>query len=125
MAALDDATLSTDERVVLDLFVSTLAERMGDELHATWLFGSRARGETVGELSDIDVLAIVDRAGWDDSARVYRALHDAAREVSLPDVAWSFSVHVHEPAWLDRRRAVASFFVSEVDRDRIDLTAAA
>jgi predicted nucleotidyltransferase len=125
MASLDHATLSAEERLVLERFVDVLRLRLGDALVAVWLFGSRARGDAVDELSDVDVLVIVDRAGWDESGRVYEVLHDAARRVSLPNVAWSFSLHVHEPGWLQRRRAVESFFVAEVDRDHIDLTAAA
>lgn len=107
---------------MLDRFVSRLRRLLRDDLHAVWLFGSRARGEAIDELSDIDILLIVGHASWDDAASIYDTLHDAAREVGLPDVAWSFSLHVHEPAWLRQRRAVESFFISEIDRDRIDLT---
>jgi predicted nucleotidyltransferase len=125
MGSLDQASLSAAERLVLDRFVSSLRERLDDELHAAWLFGSRARGEPVDGLSDIDVLVIADRAGWAGSALVLETLHDAARAASLPDVAWRFSVHVHEPGWVAKRRAIESFFIAEVDRDHIDLTPAA
>jgi predicted nucleotidyltransferase len=125
MGSLDQASLSRSERLVLDRFISTLRERLGDELHAAWLFGSRARGEPADELSDIDILVIADRAGWSGASLVLEALHDAARKASLPDVAWRFSVHVHEPAWVGKRRAINSFFMAEVDRDHIDLTPAA
>jgi predicted nucleotidyltransferase len=125
MDSLDHATLSAEERLVLERFVDVLRVRLGDALVAVWLFGSRARGGAVAELSDVDVLAIVDRAGFGESGRVYEALHDAARGVSMPNVAWSFSVHVHELGWLQQRRAVGSFFVAEVDRDHIDLMPAA
>jgi predicted nucleotidyltransferase len=125
ICSLDQASLSHEERRVLDRFVSMLRERLGDELHAAWLFGSRARGEQVDELSDIDVLVIADRTEWAAASLVLEAVHDAAREVSLPEVAWSFSVHVHEPAWVDQRRSIESFFMAEVDRDHIDLAPAA
>jgi hypothetical protein len=59
-------------------------------------------------------VVIAEDASWDGSARVSQALHDAARAVSLPSVAWVFSVH-----------AVESFFVAEIDPDHIDLTPAA
>lgn len=121
MQSLDHATLSADERAVLERFVEVLRSRLGDAVSAVWLFGSRARGETVSELSDIDVLVISDRAGWAESSRAYEALHDAAREVSLPEVAWSFSLQVRDPRWLQDRRAVGSFFASELDRDHIDV----
>ena len=125
MESLDHATLSADERLVLKRFVDVLRDRLGDALVAVWLFGSRARGAAVVELSDIDVLVIADRAGWGESGRVYEALHDAARGVSRPNIAWSFSVHVRDPEWMQRRRAVGSFFAAEVDRDHIDLMTAA
>jgi predicted nucleotidyltransferase len=122
---LDHATLGDEERQVLERFVEVLRRRLGDEVRAVWLFGSRARGERVADLSDIDVLVIIDQAGWSAAGRVYDALHAAAGQVSLPDVAWSFSLHVRDPGWLDQRRAIGSFFAAEVDRDHIDLTAAA
>lgn len=125
MRSLDQATLGSDERAVLERFAATLRERLDGELHATWLFGSRARGESVDALSDIDVLVITDRAGWHDTAPIYQALHDAARDVSSPDLAWTFSLHVHDRVWLADRRAVHSFFVADVDRDRIDVTPSA
>ena len=122
---LDHATLTAEERLVLEQFVDLLRRRLGAGLRAVWLFGSRARGDAVAELSDVDVLVITDQAGWSESGRVYEALHEAARAVSLPNVAWSFSVHVHEPGWLQQRRAVGSFFAAEVDRDHIDLMSTA
>jgi predicted nucleotidyltransferase len=125
MGSLDHATLTVAERAVLERFVETLRARLGDDLSAVWLFGSRARGERIGDLSDIDVLVIAEDASWDGSARVYQALHDAARAVSLPNVACVFSVHVPAPHWISERRAVESFFVAEIDRDHIDLTPAA
>lgn len=123
MRALHDATLSTGERAVLDRFVAMLRERLGDELHAVWLFGSRARGERVDELSDIDLLVVTDRAGWVESTPIFEVLHAAAKAESLPEVAWSFSIHVHDPAWLAGRRAIRSFFIQEVERDHVDLLA--
>lgn len=125
MESLDHATLSSQERAVLERFSTTLRERLRDELHAIWLFGSRARGERIGALSDIDLLVIADDATWDGTGRVYEALHDAAREIGEPNAAWNFSIHVHDPTWIDRRRAVESFFITEVERDHIDLTPAA
>jgi predicted nucleotidyltransferase len=43
VATLADRSLSADERTLLDRFVSELRARLGDELRAIWLFGSRAR----------------------------------------------------------------------------------
>lgn len=121
MGGLTQATLTPAERAVLARFIVVVRERLGDDLYAMWLFGSRARGEPVDDLSDIDLLIITEHAGWDGSGLVYEALDDAARAVALPEVAWTFSIHVQTPAWLRGRRAVASFFIAEVDRDRIEV----
>lgn len=65
----------------------------------------------------MDVIVLVD----DDSAagqrRVHDAFRDAARQLGLERL-W-FSVHIHTPAWLEGRRAINSFFIQEVDRDKV------
>lgn len=85
-----------------------------------WLFGSSARGEPRQPIeSDVDVLVILDDASWERKGDVHRLLHDAGREVGRADDAWSFSVHVDTPAWLAQRRSIRSFFIGEVDRDKV------
>jgi predicted nucleotidyltransferase len=121
MAALAETSLRADERTLLDRFVEELHLRLGDELHGVWLFGSRARGEEPSEYSDVDVLAFVDDASWDGRMGVRGVLDDAARELGLDALTWSFSVHVHTPDWLAQRREIRSFFVAELDRDKIVL----
>jgi len=124
MRSLSEATLSDDERAVLSRFVSQIQADLGDRVRAVWLFGSRARGERVEPLSDIDVLVIADRGGFVHSAPFYDALHTAAGQLGLDEVAWSFSVHVHDESWLRRRRAAGAPFVDEVERDHIELVPA-
>jgi hypothetical protein len=52
-----------------------------------------------------------------------RELLDAqARELGLEALAWSFSIHVNTPAWLAQRREIESFFIAEVDRDKVVLS---
>lgn len=63
-------------------------------VHAVWLFGSRARGESRSQESDVDVLVLVDDAAWDGRMRVRRMLDDAARELGLEALTWSFSIRV-------------------------------
>ena len=122
MGSLAGASLSAEERVLLGRFVQQLHLRLGDDLHAVWLFGSRARGERTGGESDVDVLVLVEDASW--SARMgLRELLDAqARELGLEALAWSFSIHVNTPAWLAQRREIESFFIAEVDRDKVVLS---
>jgi hypothetical protein len=34
---------------------------------------------------------------------------------------WAFSIHVNTLAWLEQRRSIESFFIAEVDRNKIAL----
>ncbi len=124
MRSLDHATLSGAEREVLDAFLGKLADELDNPVHEVWLFGSRARGEQPGALSDIDLLVIADRGGLAHSESVYDVLHAAARDSGHPEIAWTFSLHVHDPTWLPRRRSLASPFIDELERDRITVLAA-
>lgn len=45
MSKLAEASLSNGERALLERFADELQARLGSDLHAVWLFGSRARGE--------------------------------------------------------------------------------
>lgn len=121
MAELGDTSLTAEERWLLEGFVALLEARLRDDLHGVWLFGSRARGDQPAESSDVDLLVLAADDSWDGKLRVHAALDDAARQTGLEDAAWSFSVHVNSPAWLEQRRAVRSFFIREVDRDKVVL----
>jgi predicted nucleotidyltransferase len=113
-------SLTADERALLERFSVLLRERLGPMLHAVWLFGSRARGESPSHGdSDVDLLVLVDDDSWDASTRVYRVLHEAAGELDLEGITPWFVVHVHTQEWLEGRRAIKSFFIAEVDRDKV------
>lgn len=121
MTALAETSLSLDERAVIERFAQELHLRLNGQVHAVWLFGSRARGEQPTAESDVDVLVLVDDASWDGRMLVRSILDDAARDLGLDALTWSFSVHVHTPAWLAQRRQIRSFFIAEVDRDKVVL----
>jgi predicted nucleotidyltransferase len=121
MTTLAETSLAADERALIERFVEQLRERLKDELHAVWLFGSRARGERPSRESDVDLLVLVDDASWDGRMLVRRMLDDAASELGLDALTWSFSVHVHTLAWLAERREIRSFFIAELDRDKVVL----
>jgi predicted nucleotidyltransferase len=82
-----------------------------------WLYGSRARGEPPHPDSDVDVLVIAPGSSWDNLGRAYRLLHRLAVEEDVDPML--FSVQVFDAEWLARRRAVDSFFIQEVDRDKV------
>jgi predicted nucleotidyltransferase len=119
MTALANTSLRLDERALIDRFVQELRGRLNENLHGVWLFGSRARGEPPSEESDVDVLVLVDDASWDGRMGVRGILDDAARQIDMQALPWSFSVHVHTPSWLAERRQIKSFFVAELDRDKV------
>lgn len=119
MSSLAEASLSAQERELLEHFARELRAQLGDGLHAVWLFGSRARGEAPGAESDVDLLVLVQDASWDARMWVRELLEMGARELGMEAVGWRFSIHVHTPAWLAQRRAIEAFFIAEVDRDRI------
>jgi predicted nucleotidyltransferase len=121
MTSLADASLIPDEQALLERFVVELQLRLQDEVHAVWLFGSRARGEEPTPESDVDVLVLVKDASWDGRMGVRKVLDTAARELGVEALTWSFSVHVHTPEWLMQRREIESFFIAEVDHDKIAL----
>jgi len=121
MTTLAQTSLAADEQALIERFVQELRLRLNGELHAVWLFGSRARGELRSQESDVDVLVLVDDASWDGRMRVRRMLDDAARELDVEALTWSFSVHVHTPDWLAQRREIRSFFIAELDRDKVVL----
>ncbi len=122
MITLDQASLSTDERALLTRFAAELSRAEDVRPHAVWLFGSRARGEQPAEYSDVDVLVLVDDASWASKMRVHAAFQAAARALGLQALALSFSIHINTSAWLRQRREIHSFFIAEVDRDKIVLS---
>ena len=113
-------SLSPDERALLERFAALLAQRLGASLRAVWLFGSRARGEQPAhEDSDVDLLVLVDDDSWEGSRRVYAVLDEAAAELRPQAITPWFAIHVHTPHWLAERREIKSFFIDEVDRDKV------
>ncbi len=93
---------------MLDRFVAAAETRLGEDLLSVWLFGSRARGERTGPLSDVDVL-VVTRAGREDERWLWdlvaRLAEDEGLSPFLPQLV------VWDPDWLAYRREIRSFFV--------------
>jgi predicted nucleotidyltransferase len=118
MAVVAEAALSEPERDALDAIVDGLRERLRDDLVSIWLYGSRARGERHEE-SDVDVLVVVREADWRREHEVMDVAWDAAEQVGVNSAY--FSVMVGTPEWIKGRRDIRSFFLQEVDRDKIVL----
>ena len=118
MPTLEAVNLTAAERLGLDRFIELLRAELGSELIAVWLYGSRARGERRREDSDVDLLVITAR-GRDDRLRVMDVLEEACGE----DVRTWFTLSplVQSPEWVEGRRAIDSFYIQDVDRDKIVL----
>jgi predicted nucleotidyltransferase len=124
---LRDLLLTDRERRVVEGLLVLLRAEIGDELRAVWLFGSRARGEAdlaetdPDRRSDIDLMVVVDpgvdslRLRWDLAPRL-EAIADAEGDSPV----W-YSLHVYDADRIRQRRGVESFFLREVDRDKVVL----
>lgn len=119
MPAPTEPTLRESERCLLDRWIGLLDERLGDDLRAVWLYGSRARGEPPREGSDVDVIALTRYGSPDDERAADDLLEEAAGQVGGDP--WSISVRVYDEGWPRRRRAIDAFFMREVDRDKVVL----
>lgn len=113
------ATLSDPERRTVRRLLAALEETLGDDLRAVWLYGSRARGEQPHGESDVDLLVIADGGDPRYGARV----NELRFEVAFAEGTEPFhlSVKVKDLEWLRGRREIESFFIQEVDRDKIVL----
>ena len=118
MASLAQANLTEVERRTLEGFIERVCRELGEDLHAVWLYGSRARGEgEIGE-SDVDLL-VITRRGRADYDRLSQLLWKAGEAAG--DMPILITVHVQSPEWLAGRREIKSFFIQEVDRDKVVL----
>jgi predicted nucleotidyltransferase len=114
-----DASLTDAERQVVERLLQLMHDQFGGRLRSVWLYGSRARGERPGLESDIDLLAIAEPGEGDDVLTAILLVDQAARELALPRPL--VSIKVHDPDWLEGRREIDSFFIRDVDRDKIVL----
>jgi predicted nucleotidyltransferase len=119
---LNAAQLTESERRTVEHFASRLSNELDKDLRALWLYGSRARGSAHPE-SDVDLLVIAD-GGRDRHGRIVGDLSEEAA-IAEGESPFNYSVHVHDPEWLQGRRAIDSFFIQEVDRDKIVLLGSA
>jgi predicted nucleotidyltransferase len=119
MRSLAETSLTPAERRVLERAVTLLEDELGTDLQAVWLYGSRARGEPPEPDSDVGLLVVAARDTRDERLRIGQIV-DRAAEAEAAD-PFGFSVHVYEPERLAQRREIRSFFIQEVDRDKVVL----
>jgi predicted nucleotidyltransferase len=119
MSTLAATSVGEVERRALERFVRLAVEELGPELRSIWLYGSRARGETPGAESDVDVLVIARGDRFAMLTRLGRLMDRAAAAEGADP--FGFSVQVYSPELLAQRREIRSFFIQEVDRDKVVL----
>ncbi|MGH2988061.1 MAG: nucleotidyltransferase domain-containing protein [Solirubrobacterales bacterium] len=117
--SLESASLAPAERRALDRLLPVLEERLGERLVSVWLYGSRARGDDPHPESDVDVMVISTRAER-DRRLVDELSWDAAEAAGMSP--FLLSVQVVAPEWVRGRREIESFFIQEVDRDKLVLS---
>ena len=122
-----DVFLTRQERRVVEGMLDLLRSELEEELRGVWLFGSRARGEANLEetdpdrRSDVDLMVIVGpavdtlRLRWDLAPRL-----EAIAEVEGDSPVW-YSLHLYGADRIKERRRIESFFIQEVDRDKVVL----
>lgn len=117
------ASLSEAERNTVRRFVALMDDAIGDDLRGLWLYGSRARREGPRRDSDVDLLVIAEG----DRERQRRLAMDLSEAAALAEdeSPFTYSVHVFDPEWLQSRREIESFFIQEVDRDKVVLAGSA
>jgi predicted nucleotidyltransferase len=125
--SLAEAALSEVEKRVLTRLVARLRDRLGDQLLAVWLYGSRARGEAdpnethYDRRSDIDLMLIVDPgSGWGPFDGEVIPLLEEVADIEGDSPVY-YSVLAYELDRLRDRRQIRSFFIQEVDRDKLIL----
>lgn len=126
--ALSAAALNETERRVVERIVGRLREEIGSDLLAIWLYGSRARGEadpnqTDPDLrSDVDLLAIVDDSRDAGELKWWAQPMVEAEGDAEGDSPVYYSLRIFDTDWLRGRRRIESFFIQEVDRDKLVLS---
>jgi predicted nucleotidyltransferase len=131
VAELDDilatAALNDTERRVLKRILARLQSKIGSDLLAVWLYGSRARGEADPTETDPDLRSDVDLLAIVDSSRDVKDLTRWAQPMveeegdAEGDSPVYYSLRVFDTDWLRGRRQIRSFFTQEVDRDKLVL----
>lgn len=113
--------MSDCARGAVERLLSLVASELGEDLIGVWLYAPRARGEQAGPRSDIDLLIITSRGCERDFWPVTELAMDAAEAEGVDP--FRVSTRVADPGWIEGRREIESFFMREVDRDKIALAA--
>lgn len=124
---LSDLSLTDRERRVVEHLLAWLQAGIADDLMAVWLFGSRARGDAdPGEAdpdrrSDVDLMVVVGPGADANGLKWELGPHLEAMAAAEGDSPVWYSGLFYDSERLKERRRIGSFFVREVDRDKVIL----
>ena len=108
-------SLDQNDRQAIQILTERLAQTLSDQILATTLFGSKARGDADPE-SDIDILVIIQSEDW----QIVRKIRQIGARVSLEQNVL-FNMHVVDRAqWAEMERAKSTYW-RNVQRDGIKL----
>jgi predicted nucleotidyltransferase len=107
--------LDRNESHAIQILIERLTQAFPDQILATTLFGSKARGDASAE-SDIDILVIIQSEDW----QLVRQIRQIGARVSLEqDVL--FNMHVVDHAhWAEMEHAQSTYW-RNVQRDGVAL----
>ena len=109
--------LSKAEKEAIEEVKNRLVEKYGDRLLLLKLYGSKARGDSHPD-SDIDLLIVVDKDGWEMSERIFDEIYDVMNKYEFK---FFISMNVFEENEYDLYREHDFSFYRNVKRDGIDL----
>jgi len=107
--------LDRNESHAIQILIERLTRTFPDQILATTLFGSKARGDASAE-SDIDILVITQSEDW----QLVRQIRRIGARVSLEqDVLFNMHI-VDQTHWAEMER-IQSTYWRNVQRDGIEL----
>jgi predicted nucleotidyltransferase len=106
--------LNETEKNVVTTFVKELKKKVGDDIVAIRLFGSKARGDFEKD-SDIDIFVLVKQKG-ETRDRISDIAADYFYEYNVPIAPVVYSVFEYE-----KNKELGSFFFEQVEREGVPL----
>jgi predicted nucleotidyltransferase len=109
--------LSKTEKEAIEEVKNRLVKKYADRLLLLKLYGSKAREDSRSD-SDIDLLIVVDKDGWDMSEKIFDEIYEVMDKY---DFKFFISMNIFEEEEFDFYRTHNFSFYKNVKRDGIDL----
>lgn len=109
--------LSKEEKEAIEEVKNRLVKKYGNRLLLLKLYGSKAREDSHSD-SDIDLLIVVDKDGWDMSEKIFDEIYEVMDKY---DFKFFISMNIFEEEEFNFYRTHNFSFYKNVKRDGIDL----